>query len=222
MAKSTEVAKGINTVVQVVKLPANSRTRTTYTFTNGATAVAANDTTMTVVSTPIKLYKGDKLTFGATTVTLSADVAAAVTTLPIVASPGIVAANATAISYGYQTLNNADSADLSIDGKTVDISSFGDTIYTDFAKIQVEASIKLSGIYVATNPAMLNVILPLANTDGELYFVITDQGGSSVEGVAVVEKLGTMTKLRDIKKFDASLKVAGATVTKDASGAVIA
>jgi hypothetical protein len=220
MAKATEVANGISTVVQLVKLPSNSRTRTSYTITTTAEA-AANATTLAVSATGVKLYKGDKLTFGAVTATLTADAAAGVTSLAVAALSGIIASAATATTYGALTLTSADASDFSQDGKAVDISSFGDAIDTDSIKVQVDHSLKLSGIYVGAHPAVV-LLDVLAGTAGELYFIVTDGQGCTVEGVAMVEKFSTTIKLRDIKKFDASLKVVGGITKKDAAGVPLA
>lgn len=220
MARATEVAKGMNTVVQVVKLPEGLRTRTSYTFTTTA-AVAANDTTIAIAAAPVKKFQGDKLTFGSVTVTLAADLTLGATSISIAPASGIIASGATATDYGMRVLSTADKANLSLGGKTVDTSSFGDGLYSEFVKIQIDATLQLSGVYAGTNPAMTEVIIPCSNSPRELYFIITDEDGVSTSGAAVIESYSENIVFRDIKRWEATLKVLGATETRNAAGDLI-
>lgn len=221
MSRQTEIAKGLSTKVQVVLLPLNSRTRTTYTVTTSASC-AIGDVSIPITALSGKaLHSGDKLTFNSQVVTLTADVALGATALPVVALTATIANNVTATHFGWETLSSADSADLSYAGKTVDVSSFGDGLYTENAKIQIDNSIKVSGVYVGTNDAIKSVISVAANSVREVYFLITDEKGISNEGVALVESYNEMQKYRDVKKFDFNLKCQGPVITKDSTGAVI-
>lgn len=220
MSRQTEIAKGLSTKVQVVLLPLNSRTRTTYTVTTSASS-AIGDVSIPITALGKSLHSGDKLTFNSQVVTLTADVALGATALPVVALTATIANNVTATHFGWETLSSADSADLSYAGKTVDVSSFGDGLYTENAKIQIDNSIKVSGVYVGTNDAIKLVISVAANSVREVYFLITDEKGISNEGVALVESYNEMQKYRDVKKFDFNLKCQGPVITKDSTGAVI-
>lgn len=220
MSRQTEIAKGLSTKVQVVLLPLNSRTRTTYTVTTSASS-AIGDVSIPITALGKELHSGDKLTFNSQVVTLTADVAIGATALPVVALTATIANNVTATHFGWETLSSADSADLSYAGKTVDVSSFGDGLYTENAKIQIDNSIKVSGVYVGTSQAIKLVISVAANSVREVYFLITDEKGISNEGVALVESYNEMQKYRDIKKFDFNLKCQGPVITKTSDGAVI-
>jgi hypothetical protein len=221
MATQTGIAKGLSTTVKVVLLPLNSRTKTVYTATtSGTNSLGATAITVDAL-VGSGLYAGDTLTFGAQTVTLTADVSIGATSLPVVALTAAITAATSATYYGWKTLSSADSADLSYSGKTVDVSTFGDGLYTENAKIQIDNSVKISGVYVGTNPAIKEVISVAANSVREIAFVITDEKGITNEGSALVESYNEMQKYRDVKKFDFSLKVQGPITTKDSAGAVI-
>lgn len=219
MAQATTVANCSNSKVEIVALPADSRTRTTYTFTASAMA-SMGATSITVGATPVKLYAGDKLTFGSVVATLTADVEAGATSLPVKALSGAVSSMATATTYAMRTLSNADSADVSFSGKSVDTSTFGDGLYTEALKVQVDTMIKVSGIFVGSLPAQ-TILQVAATDDSEIYFVITDEKGYTTEGVAIVESYDESHKYRDVKKFSLNLKVLAEPINKDPMGTVI-
>ena len=221
MARQTEIAKGLSTTVKVVLLPLDSRTRTTYTVTTSGTNLAAATSLSVTALTGSGLTAGDKLTFGAQVVTLTADASIGATSLSVAALTADIPTATAATHYGYKLLASADSADVSYSGKTVDTSTFGDGLYTENAKIQIDNSVKISGVYVGAQPAIKEVISVAANSVREIYFVITDEKGISNEGVALVESYNEMTKFRDVKKFDATLKVQGPVTTKTSEGTII-
>ncbi len=225
MAKLTEIVENDVTRLSIVLLPAPvgglqaTRTRTVYTITHGATAVTTGTTrsSITVVATTTKLYRGSLLRFPSNlTLIVAADTAVGATVIPIMPRDFALTAAAVASTWAEAEIFGADNAGISTSTGEVDVSTFGDGVDSEMFTVSNTREITLSGIF-ARSGVMYEIVRPLGMNSAfakrEVYFILYTGDGSSYEGAARLTNYSEAIAFRDVLKFTSTLKIQGSLIT---------
>jgi hypothetical protein len=226
MAKNADVSNGAFCRLQLVRLASNSNTRTSYALTTSATAVVGPATAIPVLAVPKALEAGDKVTFGANSyvVTANVDVSAGPFSIPAIVPTGkTIAASSTGSYFAMRSLS-ADKVSIKSQGKDVEITGFGDGLFGEYVKVMIDGSISVSGTFSKADLGYTECLIPLAvASPDQCYFVFSDDNGNgyTYEGRAIISDFTYDLSFRDVGKYSGTLKVNGNMIVRDNLGNIV-
>ncbi|BAU12883.1 hypothetical protein LEP3755_34160 [Leptolyngbya sp. NIES-3755] len=113
----------------------------------------------------------------------------------------------------FKTLTAANDASIKFDNQDVSVDAYGVGFATQSAKVSGSFSADVSGIVQSNDPAYKDVLIPLGgNTSDAIknaYMVLTLGDNSKFEGPVMISNLSINLKMREIARYQCSLKGLG-------------
>ena len=226
MAKAQNITNGLNARFEVAVIPNGQSAPASTTLTVG-TAAASGATSVTFTTMPKPLAAGDRIKIGSQYIYVANAVAVSASPTTVQLQKPTTAAIAASATTEHMYLHplSADKASVKFAGKTVELSGFGDGLFSEFIKNAIDGTISVSGKYSNADLAYSQTILPLStNSVNQLYFVLTDDAGAGLtySGRATINDCSYDVAFRGVGEYSVSMQANGQVSVTDAAGVAIA
>lgn len=224
MPRPTITTSLANTTLELVLLPAGSRTVTKRTITAASgVAVAAVTASLTASATSTLVKAGTSLSFVAPSsptdrqqllITEDATLGTTAVTATIASQPTAIATNATAqFVVGALPLFGIQTFDLSNQDTTVDITNTQSGTGTEMKKVRQGKQFQISGVEFGSDQALETIVKPLsldpAYINREVFAILTLPNGEKFEGAAMIQNYTQPGNQNEVKKYSFQLNYQG-------------
>lgn len=214
-----------NTTLEVLLLPANSRTVTLINVTAQAPGVLGADTISLTAASAVSVKAGTGLSFldGATRkhVLVTEDANLSTTPTSVQVSPLIASIAATSIApmvsglipvFGIQEFNYQTSP------QEVDTTNLQSGSGMESALVRSDRTYDVSGILIPGDQALFNIVKRIAEDDAtfgrEVYFVCTTPDGEVRRAAAKVKNYSESGNQNEVRKYSFQLQCQGSSFVR--------
>ena len=198
--------------------------QTNITITTATPAVSIGGTTLTVTALTRPLKAGMRLKFGSSVVQVDDDVAISATVIPILPALSAISIASTATIQEWVRYDSFATADLTIDGESIEIRNAGACSWRSQLKTKLMATISLDGNVQSGATDLGRAVLRQAvmSTESRVAIAILEPDGSWFQAKCQVKSLGRTMAVDAAFTQAISLEVDGEPIYGSATDLVLA